>query len=158
MIISDFLVIGGGVVGLSIARELKKRYSESSIIILEKEDKCGLHASSRNSGVLHAGFYYTSDNLKAKFTRVGNQQLTEFFNATSIPLNNCGKLVVVEKLEDIPQLDELLLRGKNNNVILHDITGKEAQEIEPRVKTLGGALFSPTTSSVDSSQVMQFLT
>ena len=107
MIISEFLVIGGGV---SIARELKK-YPESSIIILGKEDKCGLHPSSRNSGVLHAGFYYTSDSLKAKFTRVGNQQLTEFFNAKSIPLNNCGKLVVAEKSEDIPQLDKLLLRG-----------------------------------------------
>ena len=158
MIISDFLVIGGGVVGLSIARELKKRYPESSIVILEKEDKCGLHASGRNSGVLHAGFYYTSDSLKAKFTRVGNQQLTEFCNSKNIPLNNCGKLVVAEKPEDIPQLDELLLRGKKNNVTLHDITEKEAQEIEPRVKTLGRALFSPTTSSVDPSQVMQVLT
>ena len=97
MIISDFLVIGGGVVGLSIARELKIRYRESNIIILEKEDKCGLHASGRNSGVLHAGFYYTSDSLKAKFTRVGNQQLTEFCNSKNIPLNNCGKLVVAEK-------------------------------------------------------------
>ena len=158
MIISDFLIIGGGVVGLSIARELKKRYPESSIIILEKEDKCGLHASGRNSGVLHAGFYYTFDSLKAKFTRVGNQQLTEFCNSKNIPLNNCGKLVVAEKHEDIPQLDELLLRGKNNNVTLHDITEKEAREIEPRVKTLGRALLSPTTSSVDPSQVMRVLT
>ena len=67
MITSDFLVIGGGVIGLSIARELKKRNPKSSIIILEKEDSRGLHASGRNSGVLHAGFYYTADSLKAKF-------------------------------------------------------------------------------------------
>ena len=73
MITSDFLIIGGGIIGLSIARELKKRYPESSIIILEKEDKCGLHASGRNSGILHAGFYYTADSLKAKFTKLGNQ-------------------------------------------------------------------------------------
>jgi L-2-hydroxyglutarate oxidase len=158
MNISDFLVIGGGVIGLSIARELKKRYPESSIIILEKEDKCGLHASGRNSGVLHAGFYYTADSLKAKFTRQGNQQLTEYCKSNNIPLNNCGKLVVATKPEDIPQLDELLLRAKNNNVLLHEITEKEAQEIEPRVKTLGKALFSPTTSSVDPSKVMQALT
>ena len=65
---------------------------------------------------------------------------------------------MAEKPEDLPQLDELLLRGKRNNVLLHEITEKEAQEIEPRVKTLGRALFSPTTSSVDPSQVMQFLT
>ena len=158
MITSDFLVIGGGIIGISIARELKKRYPESSIIILEKEDKCGLHASGRNSGVLHAGFYYTADSLKARFTRLGNQQLTEYCKSHNIPLNNCGKLVVVEKPEYLSQLDELLLRGKKNNVLLHEITEKEAQEIEPRVKTLGRALFSPTTSSVDPSQVMQVLT
>jgi (S)-2-hydroxyglutarate dehydrogenase len=76
--------------------------------------------------VLHAGFYYTSDSLKAKFTRVGNQQLTEFCNPKNIPLNNCGKLVVAEKPEDIPQLDKLPL-GVDNNVILHDITEKEAR-------------------------------
>ena len=157
MITSDFLVIGGGVIGLSIARELKKRNPKSSIIILEKEDSCGLHASGRNSGVLHAGFYYTADSLKAKFTKTGNQQLTEFCKSNNIAVNNCGKLVVAENPEDLPQLDELLLRGKNNNVVLHDITEKEAKEIEPRVKTLGRALFSPTTSSVDPSQVMQAL-
>ena len=157
MVISDFLVIGGGIIGLSIARELKKRYPESRIIVLEKEDKCGLHASGRNSGVLHAGFYYTTDSFKARFTRIGNQQLTEFCNSNKIPLNNCGKLVVAEKPEDIPKLDELLLRGKNNNVNIHSITEKEAKEIEPRVKTLDRALFSPTTSSVDPSKVMQAL-
>jgi len=155
---SDFLVLGGGIIGLSIARELKKRYPESSITILEKEVKCGLHASGRNSGVLHAGFYYTADSLKARFTRLGNQQLTEYCNSNNIPLKDCGKLVVATKPEDISQLDELLLRAKNNNVLLYDITEKEAQEIEPRVKTLGRALFSPTTSSVDPSQVIQVLT
>jgi (S)-2-hydroxyglutarate dehydrogenase len=155
---SDFLVLGGGIIGLSIARELKKRYPDSSITLLEKEDKCGLHASGRNSGVLHAGFYYTADSLKARFTKLGNQQLTEYCKSNNIPLNNCGKLVVANKPADLPQLDELLLRGKNNNVILHEITEKEAREIEPRVKTLGRALFSPTTSSVDPSQVMEALT
>ena len=103
MITSDFLVIGGGVIGLSIARELKKRNPQSSIIILEKEDSCGLHASGRNSGVLHAGFYYTADSLKAKFTKTGNQQLTEFCKSNNIALNNCGKLVVAENPEDLTQ-------------------------------------------------------
>jgi L-2-hydroxyglutarate oxidase LhgO len=158
MATSDFLIIGGGIIGLSIARELKKRYPEASIVILEKEEKCGLHASGRNSGVLHAGFYYTADSLKARFTRIGNQQLTEFCHSNKIPLNNCGKIVVAQKPEDIAQLDELLKRGKKNNVILHEITTKEALEIEPRAKTLDRALFSPTTSSVNPSEVMQALT
>ena len=72
----DFLVIGGGIIGISIARELKSRNPASSICILEKEDQCGIHASGRNSGVLHAGFYYTADSLKARFTKEGNQRLT----------------------------------------------------------------------------------
>ena len=131
MTISDYLIIGGGIIGLSIARELKTRYPDASIIVLEKEKKCGLHASGRNSGVLHAGFYYTADSLKAIFTRLGNQQLTEYCKSKNIPINNCGKLEVTTKAEDIPQLEELLSRGKNNNVLLYEITEKEAREIEP---------------------------
>jgi L-2-hydroxyglutarate oxidase LhgO len=74
---TDFLLIGGGIIGISIARELKSRYPDSSVCILEKESKCGLHASVRNSGVLHAGFYDTADSFKPKLTRKGNQRLTE---------------------------------------------------------------------------------
>jgi L-2-hydroxyglutarate oxidase len=74
----DFLLIGGGIIGISIARELKSRHPSSSVCILEKEPQCGLHASGRNSGVLHAGFYYTADSFKARFTREGNQRLTEY--------------------------------------------------------------------------------
>ena len=70
MIISDFLVLGGGVIGINIARELKRLFSDSRVVLIEKEDDCGLHASGRNSGVLHAGFYYSPDSLKAKFTKL----------------------------------------------------------------------------------------
>ena len=75
---TDFLVIGGGIVGLSIARALKSRFAGSSVTILEKENALGLHASGRNSGVLHAGFYYTADSLKARFTRAGNRAWTDY--------------------------------------------------------------------------------
>jgi len=74
----DFLIIGGGVIGLSIARRLKHLYTDSSVIILEKEPACGLHASGRNSGVLHAGFYYSPDSLKAQLTRQGNERLRAY--------------------------------------------------------------------------------
>ena len=80
----DFLVIGGGIIGISVARELKSRYPDSSVCILEKENECGLHASGRNSGVLHAGFYYTSDSFKARFTREGNRRLTEYCEEKNI--------------------------------------------------------------------------
>src|SRR6266576_4445064 len=115
MITPDFLVVGGGVVGLSIARELKQRFRDSRVVLVEKEAECGLHASGRNSGVIHAGFYYSADSLKAKLTRDGNRLLTEYCQSRKIPVNKCGKLVVARDETELPQLDELLRRGKANS-------------------------------------------
>ena len=155
MAVSDFLVIGGGIVGLSIARELKSRFSDAGVTLIEKEPACGLHASGRNSGVLHAGFYYSADSLKARFTRVGNQAMTAYCAARNIPLNKCGKLVVAQNERELAQLDELLARGARNKVPLDSLTEEQAREIEPRVKTYQRAIFSPTTSSGDPRQVIQ---
>lgn len=152
---SDFLVIGGGVIGLSIARQLRRTFPRSSVNLLEKEVDCGLHASGRNSGVLHAGFYYSPDSLKAKFTWRGNRLLTEYCEDKKIPLNKCGKLVVAKDQNDHAALDELLRRGRANGIPLTEISEKEAKLIEPRVKTCERALFSPATSTVDPSLVMQ---
>ena len=151
----DFLVIGGGIIGISIARELKRRHPHATLLLIEKEEGYGLHASGRNSGVLHAGFYYTADSFKAKFTQTGNQRLTEYCESRNIPVNKCGKLVVAQNESELSQLDELMVRAKNNNVPLYYITEEEAKAIEPRVKTFEHALFSPTTSSVNPSQVVQ---
>jgi len=151
----DFLVIGGGIIGLNLGRCLKRTFSDATVIVLEKESECGWHASGRNSGVLHAGFYYTPDSLKAKFTRLGNQMLSEYCDQKKIPRNKCGKLVVAKDDNDLVSLDELLKRGKSNGVILHDLTAAEAQEIEPRVITHQRALFSPSTSSVNPKHVIE---
>lgn len=153
----DFLVIGGGIVGLSIARELKKRRPDASCAILEKEVDCGLHASGRNSGVLHAGFYYTADSLKAQFSKIGNQLLKEYCKEKKIPMNECGKLVVAKNESELAGLQELLKRGKANGVELHLISRQEAEEIEPRVLTFEKALFSPTTTSVNPLHVVKAL-
>lgn len=151
----DFLVIGGGIIGLSIAREVKRRNRTASVAILEKENECGLHTSGRNSGVLHAGFYYTANSLKARFSRVGNQLLREYCRDKNIPINTCGKLVVAQGEHDFAGLDELLRRAQANDVALHPITQQEAEQIEPRVLTFQKALFSPTTASVNPMQIMQ---
>ena len=152
---SDFLVIGGGVIGLNIARRLRRVFLGASVRLIEKEADCGLHASGRNSGVLHAGFYYAPDSLKAKFTWSGNRLLTEYCGEKKIPLNKCGKLVVAKDQTDHAGLDELLRRGRANGIPLEELSEQDAKAIEPRVKTCARALFSPATSTVDPNQVMQ---
>ena len=154
---ADFVVIGAGIVGLSIARELKRRYSDCRLIVLEKEKQIAEHASGRNSGVLHAGFYYSPDSLKAKLTRDGNRRLTEYCQEKKIPLNRCGKLVVARHERDWQGMQVLLQRGKQNGIPLELISDKEAREIEPRVKTWEQALFSPTTTSVSPKIVMEHI-
>ena len=155
--IFDFLVIGGGVIGISIARELKSRNPNSGVCILEKEHQCGLHASSRNSGVLHAGFYYTADSLKARFTKEGNQRLTKYCEVKNLALKKCGKLVVAQNESELVWLDELMTRARNNGVPLELITDEESQTIEPRAKTYQKALFSPTTASINPTELVKSL-
>ncbi|MBI3991933.1 MAG: L-2-hydroxyglutarate oxidase [Candidatus Lambdaproteobacteria bacterium] len=153
----DVLVIGGGVIGISIAREIRRRRGAARVVVLEKETALAQHASGRNSGVLHAGFYYSADSLKAKMTRAGNQALTAYCEEKRIPLNRCGKLVVAQDESELATLDELLRRGRVNGVPLEAIGEEDARRIEPRVRTLGRALFSPSTSAVDPARVLAAL-
>ena len=153
MISTDFLVIGGGVIGISIARELKRKFADQTVTLLEKEAEVAQHASGRNSGVLHAGFYYTADSLKAKFTRQGNIAMHEYCKAKKLKLNPCGKLVVAKDEREVPVLDTLLERGRANGVPLEKIPVEDAKKIEPRVKSHRYALWSPSTASVDPLEV-----
>ena len=151
---TDFLIIGGGIIGLNLALESRRRFPKSSVTLIEKEKVCGSHASGRNSGVLHAGFYYTADSLKAQFTREGNRCLTEYCLERGLRIHRCGKLVVARDETEWEGLAELLRRGRKNGVELCEVTEQEAREIEPRAKTRGRALYSPTTSSVDPNEVV----
>ena len=155
---TDFLILGGGIIGICVARELKRRFPDTGVMLLEKEVACGLHASGRNSGIIHAGFYYSSDSLKAKLTRAGNQAMIDYCEAKKIPLNRCGKLVVAKDEKDLSQLDELLRRGVANGVPLENLTEQQAQEIEPRVKTHQRAIFSPSTTSANPQRIIEEMT
>ncbi len=151
---ADFLVVGGGVVGLTLALELRARHPSSRIVVLEKEARCGEHASGRNSGVLHAGFYYTADSLKARLTRVGNARLTAWCEEHGVPIRKCGKLVVARNAAEHERLTVLMGRAKHNGVALERITAAQARAIEPRVRTHEHALWSPNTAAVDPRAVM----
>jgi (S)-2-hydroxyglutarate dehydrogenase len=155
---TDFLILGGGIIGLCVARELKRRFPDAGVTLLEKEAACGLHASGRNSGIIHAGFYYSADSLKAKLTRAGNQAMIDYCESKKIPLNRCGKLVVAKDEKDLSQLDELLRRGVANGVPLENLTEQQAREIEPRVKTHQRAIFSPSTTSANPQRVIEEMT
>jgi (S)-2-hydroxyglutarate dehydrogenase len=98
---TDFLIIGAGIVGLAVAKVLRDFYQYKEICIIEKENYLGAHGSGRNSGVLHAGFYYTPDSLKAKLTKQGNQELKEFCERKGLKLNKCGKVVVAKNEDEL---------------------------------------------------------
>jgi glycine/D-amino acid oxidase-like deaminating enzyme len=98
---SDFCIVGGGIIGIAIARELAKRHPDASIVLIEKEDDVSQHASGRNSGVLHAGFYYSPESFKAKLTRAGNVFLHEYIEEKGLRINKCGKLVVARNEEEV---------------------------------------------------------
>jgi len=97
----DYIVIGAGIVGISLGLAILERSPEKKVLIIDKESKPGVHASGRNSGVLHAGFYYSPDSLKAKFCRLGNLELKNFCKENNIPILETGKVVVCQSKSDV---------------------------------------------------------
>lgn len=151
---ADFIIVGGGIVGVNVAMVLKSRYPSASVLVLEKEETPGLHASGRNSGVLHAGFYYSPDSLKARLTRQGNLFLRSYCESRGIPLRQCGKLVVARNASEVAGLEALFERGKTNGVPLEMVSAQRAQRIEPLVRTHDVALWSPSTAVSDPAAVL----
>ncbi len=143
--------------GLSLALEIRRRLSAPRVVLLEKEPEVGLHASGRNSGVLHAGFYYGSDSLKARFCREGNRFWTEYCVDRGLPIRQCGKLVVATEPAEVAGVYELIRRGRANDVDVRAVSPEEVADIDPLVRAEGRALWSPTTSSVDPSALVQSL-
>jgi len=152
---TDYLIIGAGIIGLAIGKELRKRFPEADILIIDKEPDVAYHSSGRNSGVLHAGFYYSADSLKAKFTRDGNRELKEYVKSNGLKINENQKLVVAKSEAELDALYELDRRGKRNGVDVSIITEKEAAEIDPNAKTCQYALYTPSTATVDPTEVSQ---
>ena len=154
---TDFLIIGGGVIGLAVAKALRIKHPSASIAVIDKEKQVAHHASGRNSGVLHAGFYYSADSLKAKFCRDGNRAWHAYCDEHGLRVNRCQKLVVAHDESEIEGLRELKRRGDANSVPVELVDEKQVAEIEPHAHTAGYALLSPTTSSVDPVELCTHL-
>jgi L-2-hydroxyglutarate oxidase LhgO len=154
---SDYLIIGAGIIGLSIAKFLNEKYPDKTIHILEKEKDVAFHSSGRNSGVLHAGFYYTSDSLKAKFTKEGNALMRSYCEDNNLKINKCEKVVVANNEDEVKSLYELEKRGLKNAVNVKIIDEDELYAIDPNVKTFKKALYSPDTATVDPVEISQHI-
>ncbi len=153
----DYLIIGAGIVGLSIAYSIQKKNPKAKIAIIEKEVEIGLHASGRNSGVLHSGFYYGSNTKKAQFTKDGNERMKAFCKEHNLLLNECGKVVVAKDEKELNRLETLFERGRANGVDVKIIDEAELAKIEPNASTYRKALYSPTTATVRPLEVLKKL-
>lgn len=149
----DYLIVGAGIIGMTIAHTLKKREPNISIAIIDKEDDVAKHASGRNSGILHAGFYYSSDSLKAKFTVDGNRKMKVFCSEHDIFVNSTKKVVVAQNQDELDGIYELHKRAEINGVDTKIIDIDELSKIDSNIKTYQKALYSPTTASVNPKEV-----
>ena len=163
-------IIGAGVIGLATARSILHQQRSSSsfpskdlseagpLVVFEREADIGSHSSSRNSEVIHAGFYYPPGSQKAKFCVQGRRLLYQYLAQRSIPHRRCGKLVVAGDHDQREKLYRLIERGEANDVEdLKIISAKEVSKLEPWVKADGGALSSSSTGIVDSHCLMREL-
>lgn len=145
----DYAIVGGGIIGLSLGLEILNKFPGTTVLVLEKESSSAQHSSGRNSGVLHAGFYYSPESLKARFCAQGNQALREIITQEKIPILECGKVVVAQSESDLPRLESLMERGIANGVDLRLLDESELPNYEPLARTYSKFLWSPTTAVSD---------
>lgn len=148
----ETIIVGAGVIGLAVARELALRGQE--VLVLEAENAIGTHTSSRNSEVVHAGIYYPPGSLKARLCVAGRSMLYDYCERRGVPVSRLGKLIVATTPAQIKTIEGLVRRGSQNGV--HDLVtldGAEARRLEPELECLA-ALHSPSTGIVDSHAFM----
>ncbi|QJA05891.1 L-2-hydroxyglutarate oxidase [Thermosulfurimonas marina] len=148
------VICGGGILGLSIARKLLEKGADE-ITIIEKEKDLGVHASGRNSGVLHAGIYYTPDSLKARFCLKGNLLMREYCKEKGIPILETGKVIVTKSESEIQVLKELYNRALRNGARVELVDESGVKEIEPYARTVELALYSPLTAVVNPIKILE---
>lgn len=153
----ETLIIGAGVVGLAVAREVAGRWHGSSIVVLEQHGRFGQETSSRNSEVIHAGMYYPTGSLKARLCVEGNRLLYDYCREHGVAHARMGKLIVARDETEIAQLEVILEQGKINNVPGLRMLGEaDVHRMEPAISACA-AIYSETTGVVDSHGLMASL-
>jgi L-2-hydroxyglutarate oxidase LhgO len=152
---ADVVIVGAGIVGLSVARELQQRYPDLRITLLDKEPTLAKHASGRNSGVLHSGIYYPEGSLKARVCRQGAELMRTYCKERGLPLDECGKIILPVRPGDEAQLDLLYHRGQGNGVPVERIDAQQLKDLEPHTHTLtGSALWVHSTAAYDPKAIL----
>ena len=150
------LIIGAGILGLTLAKRLIEK-GHKDILIIDKESDVAKHASGRNSGVLHAGIYYGADSFKAKFCLSGNHQMQAYCREHNLALKNTGKVIVTHNQSELDTLFELEKRARQNGARVDLVDEKELADIEPNAKTEKFALYSYYTAVVDPKEICAHL-
>lgn len=153
---AEVLIIGAGIIGLTLARELVERGCDN-IVLIEKEDHIGAHASGRNSGVLHAGIYYEPGTAKARSCLQGNRMMKEYCRSRGIDVLENGKVIVTRTHEELPVLDDLHRRAASGGAEIRFIGQDELARMEPSAVTVEKALYSAETAVVDPKKVLAAL-
>lgn len=153
---SDFLIIGGGIIGLATAMKLTERFPGKKIIVLEKEDKLAAHQTGRNSGVIHAGVYYQPGSLKAQFCKKGVEATLGFCRKHHIAFEQCGKLIVATDEDELERMEALYHRSRENGLDPVRLNAEEMQKKEPNIASIGG-LFYKTSGIVDYPAMAQMM-
>jgi L-2-hydroxyglutarate oxidase len=151
----DFIIIGGGIVGLSTAYHLIKENPKLKVVILEKENQIALHQTGNNSGVIHSGIYYKPGSLKAINCKKGYDQLIQFCNQNEIKFDLCGKIIVATEKNELPILNNIYERGISNELTgIKKINAQQIKEIEPHCAGIEG-IWVPQTGIIDYKEVSQ---
>lgn len=154
----DYVILGAGIVGLTLALELKVRQPKSKIILVEKESELGRHSSGRNSGVLHSGIFYAEDSIKAKVCSQGAKELAAYCMRKQLPIRKSGKVVVPLDSGDQQRLQILHERGRRNGIAAELIDAKQVKSIEPELSSLDRKfLYLPDVWVIDPISILQTL-
>ncbi|MDR9439988.1 MAG: FAD-dependent oxidoreductase, partial [Halomonas sp.] len=148
----DFIIIGGGILGMSTAMQLKQAYPDRRMLVVEKEGGAARHQTGHNSGVIHAGVYYTPGSLKARFCLEGNRATKAFCDAHGIAYDTCGKLLVATNEQEKQRMEALWERTAANGLEREWLSSEALKEREPNITGIAG-IFVPSSGIVDYAEV-----